>query len=289
MTEIWKASFILPSASIEQAEAFLWEAFDNLCLYRHEDDPNKHSVEITYQGDKNAQALTDKVKTICQQIDLSPPNITFEEVPDINWLEHVYESYPPVDAGRFFVHGSHISDLPNDKITISLNAATAFGTGEHGTTKGCLLALDDLLKENKFERPLDMGCGAGLLAIAMAKALEKEIIAIDNDGEAVRVTQENAKINQVDPFIVATCGDGFHTPLVEQKAPYDLIMANILAGPLVDMAADMKKYSASKAVIILSGLLQTQEEMIVNTYEALGFSVLKKYPIDEWQTLVMKR
>ena len=289
MTEIWKAEFILQSADVKKIEHQLWEVFENLCLYRHDDDETKHSVEVTYEGDQNKAGIEEKLKILCANVNIETPAISFEKIPDINWLEHVYDTYPPVVAGRFFVHGGHVTEYPADKIEISLNAATAFGTGEHGTTKGCLLALDELLDAGSFKKPLDMGCGAGVLAIAMAKVLQRKIIAIDNQDEAVRVIMKNASINNVAEYIRATCGDGFNTQLTIDNAPYDLITANILAGPLVEMAPSLVTALDKSGTIVLSGILQTQEEWVVGAYENLGCSVIKTYPIDEWQTIVLRK
>lgn len=288
MTQIWKAEFILPSASIECVEHHLWDSFENLCLYRHDDDDAKHSVEVTYEGDQNQEDIEKKLSQICNNANIPMPEIVFEKIPDINWLEYVYKKYPPVVAGRFFVHGGHVTEYPEDKIEISLNAATAFGTGEHGTTKGCLLALDGLFEKHDFQNPIDMGCGAGVLSIAAAKVLNKRITAIDNDDEAVRVTFKNANINSVSNYIVGQCGDGFNASLAIDNAPYDLIMANILAGPLIAMAPDIQKFSQANGYVVLSGILQTQEDKILSIYQSLGFNVIKKYPIDEWQTIVLR-
>lgn len=289
MTQIWQAKFILPSNDIESVEHALWDAFENLCLYRHDDDETKHSVEVTYEGDQDQKNIEQKLNLICANANVIMPKVSFEKIPDINWLEHVYKKYPPVTAGRFFVHDGHITDYPKGKIDISLNAATAFGTGEHGTTKGCLLALDELLDQHSFKNPIDMGCGAGVLSIAVAKVLKNPIIAIDNDEEAVRVVIKNADINNVSDYIIAACGDGFKTDLVIKHAPYDLIMANILGEPLIEMAPDIKKLSDANAFVILSGILKTQEEWVLSVYQPLGFYVVKKYPIDEWQTIVLRK
>lgn len=289
MTEIWKAEFILQSSDVAIVEHQLWEAFENLTLYRHDDDETKHSVEVTYEGDQNKTGMQEILATLCTNANIETPNMIFEKIPDINWLEHVYKNYPPVEAGRFFVHGGHVTEYPTNKIEISLNAATAFGTGEHGTTKGCLLALNDLFENHSFKKPLDMGCGAGVLSIAMAKVLQTQVTAIDCDDEAVRVATENAKINTVSDYITVACGDGFKTELAQTNAPYDLIAANILGGVLVDIAPELNAATNTNGIIILSGVLQTQEEWVCSTYENLGFSVLKTYPIDEWQTIVLKK
>lgn len=288
MTQIWKAKFTLPSAHIESVEPYLWEAFENISFYRHDGDETKHNVEVIYEGDQNQESIEQKLSLICTNTNINAPIVSFEKIPDINWLQHVYKEYPPLVAGRFFVHGGHVTNYPQDKIEISLNAATAFGTGEHGTTKGCLLALDVLFEKHSFENPIDMGCGAGVLSIAAAKFLKKKIIAIDNDAEAVRVVVKNADINNVSNYIDAECGDGFKAGLAIKSAPYDLIMANILAGPLIDMAPDIKKFSDASGFVILSGVLQTQENKVLSIYQSLGFSVIEKYPIDEWQTIVLR-
>lgn len=289
MTQIWTAKFQIKREDIFKVQENFWEAFEQISIFGDDDTPF-YDVSVTYQGDKNQADMTERLSVICTNANVEMPIIEFEKIPDdIDWLERVYDENPSVEAGRFFVHDSHVIDLPKDKITISINAATAFGTGEHGTTKGCLLALDILLQVNTFKRPLDMGCGSGVLGIAAAKALECPVIAIDNDDEAVRVTIQNSQINAVKNLIGAQCGDGFKTPSVIKNAPYDLMLANILARPLIDMADELVSVLDINGFVIVSGLLKKQEDAVVSAYRELGLNVIATYPIDEWQTVVLKK
>ena len=289
MPQIWNAHFQIKRADIFKIQDTLWDAFDQISVFGDDDTP-LYEATVTYQGNKDEVAIIERLSAICANANIPIPTITFEQVPDdIDWLQHVYDLRVPIEAGRFFIHGGHVTDYPKDKIEISINAATAFGTGEHGTTKGCLLALDILLDEYNFKNPLDMGCGSGVLAIALAKVLGDKIVAIDHSEEAVRVTCQNAAINGVEALIETQCGDGFHTPLVGQKVPYDLVMANILAQPLIQMAPDLVNVLAEGGFVILSGLLQTQEAKILEIYTALGLKEIATHPIDEWQTLVLQK
>ncbi len=286
MTQIWKATFTLIGNEIDGIEHQLWDVFENLFIYHPDDQDARLSVEITYHGDQNKIGIEEKLKDICANANIPVPNISFSPVPDINWLKHVYDLRVPIEAGRFFIHGGHITDYPKDKVEILINAATAFGTGEHATTKGCLLALDDFLSNHPFKKVLDMGCGSGVLAIAAAKVLKHPILAVDCEEEAVHVTQKNADLNNVVPWVTAIHSQGFDNSDIHGS--YDLILANILFAPLINMAGDIKKHMAENGILVLSGILQTQEERIRAVYEPLGFIMLETYPIEEWQTVVFK-
>lgn len=214
---------------------------------------------------------------------------------DINWLEHSYQQFPPFEVGRFFIFGSHYDgEKPADKIPLQIDAATAFGSGEHGTTKGCLEALL-YLHENKLspQTILDMGAGSGILGIAAHKLWQKPVLAVDIDDEATRMALHHSTLNNVptnNSGMVCVTGDGYKTPDVTAcKNGFDLIIANILAGPLIAMAGDLYKTTAVNGTIILSGLLQEQEDDVLKAHEAEGFAILHKIPHGEWQTLVMRK
>jgi ribosomal protein L11 methyltransferase len=215
-------------------------------------------------------------------------DVVSEEIEDADWVAQSLAGLDPVEAGRFLVHGAHDRDrVPDTVIGIQVEAALAFGTGHHGTTRGCLLAFDQLLKERRPRRVLDLGTGTGVLAIAAAKALSQEILASDIDPISVRIARENAALNHVAAQVHVVEADGIADPVIAGGAPYDLVFANILAGPLVEMAPDIARIVAPGGVVILSGLLDHQEGMVRDAYQKQGLIVLDRFPLDTWMTLTL--
>jgi ribosomal protein L11 methyltransferase len=207
-----------------------------------------------------------------------------------DWVSEVQKSFPPIRSGRFFVYGSHYTDdIPAEATPILIDAGMAFGSGEHETTSTCLQALDELGQSRDFNRLLDMGCGSGILAIAMAKIWDHKVIAADIDPVAVSVTEENAKRNQEDDKLICCISDGYENAVIGKRAPYDLIVANILARPLVELAPELAKHLAEDGVAVLSGLLDRQEAEVLEAHAAQGLFLTKRYPQNGWHTLVLSR
>jgi ribosomal protein L11 methyltransferase len=197
---------------------------------------------------------------------------------------------PPVDAGRFYIHGSHDARHPAiSRHDLVIDAGRAFGTGLHETTYGCLLALHDLHKKKKIRNPLDLGCGSGVLALAIAKAWGTATLASDIDPEAVAVTLENAKRNRLSPLITAVHADGLNSRILKSRRPFDLIVANILAWPLVKMAPQISAALSPDGSLVLSGLLGSQEVMVGNSYLLQGLHLKRRYAIGNWSALVLGR
>ena len=213
------------------------------------------------------------------------------EVPDQDWVAHVRRELAPVEAGRFFVYGSHDAGrLPEDRICLLIEAAMAFGTGHHGTTQGCLLALEDYIAEGGVsQRCADIGCGTAVLAMAAAAVWGNAVIASDIDAVAVEVAEANLAANGMTGQITCIEAAGFDHPQLQQAAPYDLIFANILKPPLLALAQDMAKNCAPQGTIILSGLLVEQGAEVQAAYEAVGFSLSQRRDIGEWTALRMAK
>ncbi len=210
--------------------------------------------------------------------------------PNVNWVAKSLEGLAPVIAGGFFVHGSHeTTPVPAGLTGIRIDAALAFGTGHHETTTGCLEAIDRTLKRRRPRAPLDVGTGTGVLAIAIAKRLHLPVLASDIDPIAVKTTTQNAADNGVARLIVAIEASGLDHRLIAGNAPYDLIIANILAGPLQALAPAMSRIAQHGATVILSGILTTQAARVVASYARQSIVLRQKLVRKEWVTLIMER
>lgn len=216
-------------------------------------------------------------------------NITFDMVEAKDWVKATLEDLVPVPAGRFVVHGHHDrARVPSNKIGIEIEAALAFGTGHHGTTRGCLLLLDHVLKAWRPQRVLDLGTGTGVLAIAAAKALQENVLASDIDPLSVRVARENARLNGSGHLVQAIAATGFSAPEFAQAGPFDLVLANILANPLRQLATPMARHLAPSALVILSGLLTPQAASVIAAYRARGLVPVRHLRVEGWSSLLLR-
>lgn len=240
----------------------------------------------------SAAALIKKLNAI-GKLSLKASDLKIEPVAeDTNWLEASYQQFPPFRVKDFYIFGSHFDGKPpKDLIPLQIDAATAFGSGEHGTTRGCLEALCKLKSDGfKPRHVLDMGAGSGILAIGAVKLWNKPTMAIDNDREATRVACRHRKMNDVSPEkLVCATGDGYKARRVRESAPFDLIIANILAQPLIDMAPMMEEKLSKKGRVILSGLLTAQRPQVMNAHKALGLKKVHEIKHDEWSALILER
>jgi ribosomal protein L11 methyltransferase len=217
-------------------------------------------------------------------------SIVFDTVEAKDWVKESLEGLVPVAAGRFVVHGRHDrAKVPANKLGIEIEAALAFGTGHHGTTRGCLLLLDQVLRSRMPRRVLDLGSGTGVLAIAAAKALRQRVLASDIDPLAAAVARDNARLNGVGNLVDSICAIGFSAPRFRARAPFDLVMANILANPLRQLATPMAAHLAPSAMIVLSGLLPHQANGVIAAYRARGLVFLRELQIEGWSSLLMQR
>jgi ribosomal protein L11 methyltransferase len=216
--------------------------------------------------------------------------VRFEAVEAKDWVKASLEGLKPVIAGRFMVHGAHDRDSvgPN-VIGIEIEAALAFGTGHHGTTRGCLMLLDEVLREWRPERVLDLGTGTGVLAIAAAKALRQHVLASDIDRQAAITAKENARLNGAGQWVEVICAKGFGAPEFAQAGPFDLVLANILANPLKRLAAPMRAHLAPGALVILSGLLPAHANGVIAAYRAIGLVLKKRIELEGWTSLLLAR
>ena len=215
-------------------------------------------------------------------------SVHVEKLADADWLAMSLSGLPPVRAGRFFIYGAHDQGVvPKNTVNLKIDAGAAFGTGHHGTTVGCLVAFDELLKRERFQRVLDVGCGTGVLAIAAAKTGSKVALGTDIDSPSVRIANENAKLNMAGARFVHAFG--LNDRKVRGQGPYDLVFANILAPPLVSLSQDIKEALKLGGVAILSGLLRTQERRVSAAYLSRGFILERRIHRDAWSALVLRR
>jgi ribosomal protein L11 methyltransferase len=206
-----------------------------------------------------------------------------ERLPERDWLVENRRAFPPLRIGRFFVHGSHWREAaPAGTIWIEIDAATAFGTGEHPSTRGILLAMDQLARRRRFRHPRDVGTGSGILAIAAARLLHRPVLASDIDPGAVRIAQHHAKRNGVARQVRTVCAAG-----IRGGRRYDLVLANILARPLALMARDLARAIRPGGVVVLAGLLQRQEAQVLAAYRAQRLALRHRLVIDGWSTLIL--
>jgi ribosomal protein L11 methyltransferase len=216
--------------------------------------------------------------------------LSIEPVAAANWVAQSLAGLKPVRAGRFVVHGAHDrTHVRANDIGIEIEAALAFGTGHHGTTHGCLLALADLAKGWRAQRVLDVGTGTGVLAIAAARLMRTRVVAGDVDAVAVDAARSNARLNRVASLITFAVGAGTRAPAIAAGARYDLIFANILLGPLTRLAVPLRKLAGPRARIVLSGLLPSHANAVVAIYRNQGFVLERRILLGDWVTLVMHR
>ena len=216
--------------------------------------------------------------------------IAFDTVEAKDWVKASLEDLVPVPAGRFVVHGQHDRErIAPNKLGIEIEAALAFGTGHHGTTRGCLLLLDHVLKAWRPRRVLDLGTGTGVLAIAAARALHEKVLASDIDPLSVQVARENARLNVSGHLVQTIRATGFSAPQFADTAPFDLVLANILANPLRQLATPMARHLAPSALVILSGLLTPQAASVIAAYRARGLVPVRHLRIEGWSSLLLRK
>ncbi len=289
----WHFKMIVKEDHVPIFEGVLDEIADALLASLIETGPDKDKwlLEAIFEKRPEMQSIDIALEIAANTLGIDTPDYVIGPLPSKNWLKDSLISFPPVTIGNFYIYGSHIKEAPpKDKMNIKIDAATAFGSGEHPTTEGCLRAIEYLSEKGlNPEKILDMGCGSGILSIAAAKAFKKPIYAVDIDEESARVTNENAINNDVDEYVTAVKGMGYRSGFARNNGPYDLILSNILAKPLISMAPSAFKYVKKGGYVVLSGLLQRQEAWVVKAYEKQGFKVEKVYHIGEWSAIICRR
>ena len=307
---LWRVRLVVEDAAAEAMEAAIETALEAapgdgvVSLARFEatargtgragngirpDAPKLWRIEALAGSEPVLDALTVALAEAAGAAGFILPEFHVERLPDTDWLALNRRQFPPVRAGRFFVHGAHFEGAPPpDALVIRLDAGPAFGSGTHETTRGCLLALDEILSERKVAKPLDLGCGSGILSLAIARAAGVAVLASDIDMIAAVTARTNAAANGLDGLVTAVAEEGVGER-VAAGAPYDLIVANILSEPLIALAPDIGAVFAPGGRLILSGLLTRQAQDVMAAYRAEGFSRIRAIVLGDWSTLVLAR
>ncbi len=292
-TFLWRIDFRVP----KQYHAAFEDLIEPYCLALaafEDEKTGEWRIEGFTAAEPDSQGISEKIKNLSESCEISSPKVYFDLVPPKNWLEDNLMDFPPLQLGRFYIHGTHVQPKAlGGLIELVLDSGSAFGSGEHATTEGCLRMMEELARRYKFGKILDMGCGSGILSMAAAKIWKCPVIASDIDEESTRVTNVNVTQNGLKQLIRATCGDGYASQLVQDNGPYDLIVCNILANPLVKMASDLSRHlntnSARPGFAILSGLLERDSNRVVAAHRAHGLRLHKKIVINGWVILLMSR
>ena len=248
------------------------------------------SVYVDDETEKDAHSRIEKVLSVSNLA----LDIESETLPDIDWVTHTLEGLTPVETGRFIIHGSHDRDVVKaHQLAVEINAAQAFGTGHHGTTAGCLEMIETIGKKSHaslrgFAPILDLGTGSGVLAIAAAKLAHAKVLATDIDPIATRIAKQNAIFNQVGHLIDCKTVAGFGSPVFAEKGPFGLIIANILARPLMRMAPDIAKNLKPGGTVILSGILSEQRYKVLSAFNNQGLAHQQTIWRNGWVTIVLK-
>ncbi|MER9866025.1 50S ribosomal protein L11 methyltransferase [Mesorhizobium sp. M0136] len=271
--------------------AALGAAFDDegLPVAVLEVDEDRDIHEVSLYADDDVDAVEARLRDILAGLSLSK-SIEREALPDIDWVARSLEGLKPVRAGRFFVHGAHDRRKRHSgELAIEIEAGLAFGTGHHGTTAGCLEMLEQVIQREHPRNALDLGTGSAVLAIAVAKLAHVPVLATDIDPVAVKVAAANARLNHVKGLIETAAAPGFHHPIFAARAPFDLIVANILARPLMRLAPQMAGHIALGGSIVLSGILERQRNAVIAAYVGQKFRHVRTLHREGWVTIHLKR
>lgn len=258
-----------------------------IAILEIDEDRDIHEVSLYADGD--VDAVEARVREILAGLVLSRP-IAREPVPDIDWVTRSLEGLKPVRAGRFFVHGAHDRRKRHSgELAIEIEAGLAFGTGHHGTTAGCLEMLEQVVRRERPRNALDLGTGSAVLAIAVAKLAHIPVLATDIDPVAIKVAAANAWLNHVKALVETVTARGFYHPIFAARGPFDLIVANILARPLMRLAPEMARHIALGGSIVLSGILDRQRDAVISAYVGQQFRHVRTLHREGWVTIHLKR
>ncbi|MBE1236890.1 50S ribosomal protein L11 methyltransferase [Phaeovibrio sulfidiphilus] len=286
----WKLEVTLPRPALASLEAAFEDEAVSITLLEADEEKDLWTFQALFEERPDEWRIQTPVALAAASVRVAEPEILVERLEGRDWLALSKIAFPPLEVGRFFIHGSHFEGTPPvGARSLCIDAATAFGSGYHQSTYGCLQALEMLDRCDTFQNILDVGCGSGILSLAAARAWGVPVLAIDIDPESVRVARENARINGLSSLVQTAQGNGASGRLPRSRAPYDLILANILARPLCGMASRLASLLAPGGRIVLAGLLTRQAPMVIAAYRARNLVLEKRIEVGVWSTLVVRR
>jgi ribosomal protein L11 methyltransferase len=287
-TPLWRIAMTVPA---RVADA-LFEALSphvSAVTAMEDKRPGYWLVEGLSESEPERPAIVAALALAAATVGSPPPDTVIEPLPDVDWLALNRQSFPPIREGRIWVRGSHVAERrPTGSIELIVDAARAFGSGSHATTALCLRAIQDAVRRRRPGRVLDLGCGSGILAMAVSKLVPAaRVLAVDLDPVSVTTTAENARLNGTAARTRTGVSNGWRSPLVAREGPFDLVLANILAGPLCAMAPELARGLAPGGRAILSGLMNDQEARVLAAHRAQGLRLLRRYRRDGWSALIV--
>ena len=283
----WQISIDVPIHSLDFMQNALEPVVNALSVKINTEDC---LIRAYTQKRPEHEKILSAVARAAAEANIQTPYVEIIVLPPTDWVTQSIRHLNPVKIGRFLIRGSHIKRCGNPSvIELEINAGNAFGTGHHATTQGCLLALTKLAYRRGPLNSLDLGCGAGTLAFAIAKLWKTRTVAIDIDENAIQATKENALTNGIQRLVCCEVCDGLNSPVVRTRGPYDLLVANILFRPLIKLARSITDNVSGGGTVILSGILDQQASALVTTYRNHGVTLNDRFSIDGWTTLIMKK
>ncbi len=287
---LWLLSFTCPVAYLD---VFADGISENAISLSFLTPPRKMtaSLEAIFDTKPNGRSLAAKLAILALMNQTKAPTLTIKRMPNLNWLKKVSSDFPPHKVASWTIFGAaHKQSITRPRSALQIDATSAFGTGEHPTTKGCLIMLEHIMKNKRLGHSmLDVGCGTGILAMAYVQKKRGQAVAVDLDKQSVAIAKGNVRSNGLQRNIRLQEGNGYRLPLVKNSAPYDLIMANILAQPLTKLAKDLSRHLKPGGQAILAGLLTSQAARVIAAHSCHKVFLTKRIKIGEWTILAMKR
>jgi ribosomal protein L11 methyltransferase len=293
--EVWRIAVTVPAEAVDAVTSLLEDHSETVTWFMVDQSGGSEGEgDWTIEGygrvPPDRSQLAAGLEVAATALRFPVPEAVISRVPDTDWVSETMRNFPPIDAGRFFVHGSHFEGaVPAGRIGLMIDAGTAFGSGEHATTWSCLMALSLISRRAAPRRVLDIGCGTGILAMAAAKLWPVPVVAADIDPQAARVAHFNARENRLAARIRTATADGYRHALIARGAPYDVILSNILARPLARLAPELGRHLAPGGIAILSGLLARHERLVLSAHLRAGLALVGRIRKGEWDTLILRK
>lgn len=289
----YKLTFSVHKSDADTANTLLEEMLEATAISISEIDKQKDhwKLEAYFEERPDETAANNILDTLPYTSRQKANSVSIEKLPDVDWVSKVQSNLSPVYVGNMVIHGSHDTEkLRSHPLSIEIDAGQAFGTAHHGTTKGCMLAIQQVLKKRYYRNILDLGTGSGILAIAIAKLQKNSLItASDIDLISTVVAKENCFNNNVGNIVNTLHAESLKHSNIQQKMPFDLVVANILAGPLITLAPQLARATKDGGTLILSGLLEKQSRSVIAAYRNVGFTLEWRIPLDGWMTLILNK